>query len=47
MIGILIAAGYSPNSAMGRMSSWHPLFERIGPDQYAIGSSPRVVPPGR
>jgi len=43
MIAILIAAGYSPNSAIGRMSTSHPLFKRTGPDRYAIiGSPPRV-----
>jgi hypothetical protein len=41
MIGMLIAAGYSRNSAVGRMSSSHPLFERTGSDRYRIVGSHR------
>jgi hypothetical protein len=36
MIDVLIAAGYTPSSATGRMSSSHPLFERIDADRYRI-----------
>lgn len=36
MISILIEAGYSRNSANGRMSSSHPLFQQTGPDQYRL-----------
>jgi hypothetical protein len=36
MVGILIAAGYTENSANGRMSSSHPLFPRTGPDRYRL-----------
>ena len=32
MIEILISAGYTRSSATGRMSSSHPLFERVGPE---------------
>jgi hypothetical protein len=40
MIDVLIAAGYTPSSATGRMSSSHPLFERIDHDRYRIIGSP-------
>jgi hypothetical protein len=43
MIGTLIAAGYSTNSANGRMSTSHPLFEHTGPGRYAIIGSGRGV----
>ena len=36
MISILIEAGYSQNSANGRMSSSHPLFQQIGSDHYRL-----------
>jgi len=36
MIEILISAGYTRSSATGRMSSSHPLFERIGPNRYRL-----------
>jgi hypothetical protein len=36
MIDILLAAGYRESSAVGRMSSSHPLFRRIGPDRYRL-----------
>jgi len=36
MIDVLIAAGYTPSSATGRMSSSHPLFERTQHDRYRI-----------
>lgn len=36
MISILIEAGYSRNSANGRMSSSHPLFQQIGSDHYRL-----------
>ena len=40
MIEILISAGYTRSSATGRMSSSHPLFERIGPDRYRLNGTP-------
>jgi len=40
MIEILISAGYTHSSATGRMSSSHPLFERIGPDRYRLIGTP-------
>ena len=40
MIEILISAGYTRSSATGRMSSSHPLFERIGPDRYRLIGTP-------
>jgi hypothetical protein len=43
MIDVLITAGYSRSSAIGRMSSSHPLFHRVGPDMYRVISSPRPV----
>ena len=43
MIDVLITAGYSHSSAIGRMSSSHPLFHRVGPDLYRIISSPLPV----
>ena len=36
MITILITAGYRESSAIGRMSSSHPLFRRTGPDRYRM-----------
>lgn len=36
MIEVLIGAGYSPASAGGRLSSCHPMFERVGPDRYRV-----------
>ena len=36
MIDILITAGYQPSSAVGRMSTSHPLFHRTGPDRYRL-----------
>lgn len=36
MIKILIDAGYGGNSAEGRMSSSHPLFQRTGSDLYRL-----------
>jgi hypothetical protein len=36
MIDILLAAGYRESSAVGRMSTSHPLFRRIGPDRYRL-----------
>ncbi|MEP6560271.1 MAG: hypothetical protein ABJD68_04235 [Nakamurella sp.] len=46
MIEVLIAAGYSKNSATGRMSSSHPLFHRVGSDRYRLISdqAPRSGP---
>ena len=43
MIDVLITAGYSRSSAIGRMSSSHPLFHRVGPDLYRVISSPLPV----
>jgi len=40
MIDVLIAAGYTPSSASGRMSSSHPLFERTRHDSYRMIGSP-------
>jgi hypothetical protein len=40
MINTLIAAGYTESSASGRMSSSHPLFERVDADRYRIIGSP-------
>ena len=40
MIDILLTAGYTRSSATGRMSSSHPLFERIGPDRYRLNGTP-------
>ena len=36
MIDVLITAGYSRNSATGRIGSSHPLFHRVGPDRYRV-----------
>jgi len=36
MIYVLVEAGYSPSSATGRMSSSHPLFQRIGSNCYGL-----------
>ena len=36
MIAVLLRAGYSANSANGRMSPSNPLFERIAPDRYRV-----------
>jgi hypothetical protein len=53
MIDILLAAGYRESSAVGRMSSSHPLFRRIGPDRYRLvgdeqsGESVGLVGAGR
>jgi hypothetical protein len=47
MIDILIAAGYTASSATGRMSSSHPLFERIDADRYRIIGSLGSRPPRR
>ena len=44
MIDVLISAGYSRSSAIGRMSSSHPLFHRVGPDRYRVISSPQPTP---
>ena len=33
MIDVLISAGYSRSSAIGRMSSSHPLSHRVGRDR--------------
>lgn len=42
MIQVLIDAGYSRNSAIGRMSSSHPLFHRVGRNCYrVVGTLPR------
>jgi hypothetical protein len=43
MIDVLITAGYSRSSAIGRMSSSHPLFQRVGPDRYRVISSPPAM----
>ena len=43
MIDVLVTAGYSRSSAIGRMSSSHPLFHRVGPDLYRVISSPLPV----
>jgi hypothetical protein len=40
MIDILIAAGYQPSSAAGRMSTSHPLFQHTGPDRYRLAANP-------
>jgi len=40
MIDILTGAGYSANSAGGRMSSSHPLFTRSGRDRYRLVGQP-------
>ena len=47
MIEILISAGYTRSSATGRMSSSHPLFERIGPDRYRLIGTPTAPPTRR
>lgn len=36
MIQVLIDAGYSRSSANGRMSSSHPLIQRVGPNRYRV-----------
>lgn len=36
MIDVMISAGYTQSSASGRMSSSHPLFERVDVDRYRI-----------
>jgi hypothetical protein len=43
MIEVLITAGYRRSSAIGRMSSSHPLFHRVGPDLYRVISPPPPV----
>jgi hypothetical protein len=47
MIENLIAAGYTASSATGRMSSSHPLFERIDADRYRIIGCPSSRPSRR
>ena len=50
MIEILISAGYTRSSATGRMSSSHPLFERIGPNRYRLietAAAPDAPPASR
>ena len=44
MIDVLIAVGYTPSSAGGRMSSSHPLFERVDHDRYRLIGSPAGAP---
>ena len=44
MIDVLIGAGYSRNSATGRMSSSHPLLQRVGPNRYRVISARRGNP---
>jgi hypothetical protein len=46
MIDVLIAAGYSRSSAAGRMSSSHPLFHRVGTNQYRVIGISDVVSAG-
>lgn len=36
MISALVSAGYNPSSAGGRLSTTHPLFERLGPNRYRL-----------
>lgn len=44
MIRALISAGYSATSAAGRMSSSHPLFQRVAPDRYRLVGGSASVP---
>lgn len=40
MIDVLTGAGYSESSANERMTSSHPLFQRVGRDRYRVIESP-------